>query len=70
MVNLNKLKGLLKENGYTYDKLADAMNITKRTIATRMTDGKFSVPQASKLIEILHLDKETANSIFFNGLIF
>jgi len=67
MTNMDKLRGKLVENRVTVDELADRMGVTRSTVYRKMsTNGdSFTVGEANKIVEILHLTSEEAVAIFF-----
>lgn len=66
MVRLDKLKGLLRENGYTYEKLTSILGMSMKTIYTRMKNGNFTIQEADKIKEICKIDNNTLMNIFFD----
>ena len=59
--NLNKLKGKIVENNYTYKALSKAMGITEMTLRRKMNNqnAEFYLEESKKLKDLLKLtDKE------------
>lgn len=71
MVNINKLKGKIIENGLTVETLADKIGIDRSTLYRRISSegGDFSIKEADKIVSILGLTCEDANAIFFNQFV-
>lgn len=66
MVNINKLRGKVVENGMKVSDLAEAMNIDRATLYRKLArDTSFSVEEANKIVEILGLSPSEAYEIFF-----
>lgn len=67
MINVNKLKGKIVENGKTQQEVAELIGIDRSTFYRKMKEGgNFSVGEASKMAEIIPLDNSEAIAIFFN----
>lgn len=71
MVNINKLKGKIVENGYNISVFAKMLNIDKATFYRKLAqDGEtFSVKEAGLICEKLKLKSDEAVSIFFSDLV-
>lgn len=67
MVNLNKLRGKIVENGYTIDSVAKKIGINKSTFYRKLNENgdNFSIREASAIVELLNLSAAEATSIFF-----
>lgn len=68
MVNVNKLRGKIVENGLTVEGVADLIGIDKSTIY-RKINGRgeaFTVREANLLCDALKLSKDEAVAIFFS----
>lgn len=67
MVNINKLKGKIVENGFTVEELADKTGIPRSRFSRRFSDGgsKFTVGEVKLISDALMLKVEDVNSIFF-----
>ena len=68
MINRNLLKSQMTLCGITGKDLADAQGWSSTT-AYRKINGKvaFTAPEIQVCVELLSLDSETANEIFFAG---
>ena len=65
-MNLNKLKGKMRENGYTYERIANKIGIKTTTMTFRMKGTKeFRQTEIKTLIEILGLSAKETMEIFF-----
>ncbi len=64
-MNINKLKGLFVEKGYTQQDIADKLGITPNTLRKRMREEVFNSDEINKLIEILDI-KEPMKIFFTN----
>ena len=67
-MNVLKLKGKMVEKGFAADSLAKAIGIDKSTFY-RKTEclKKFSVGEAQKIKEVLHLTDKEFMAIFFDS---
>ena len=68
MVNVNKLKGKIVEQGMNVEKLAKKIGIDKSTLYRKLQDEgeSITIKEASLIIEVLKLTAEEAHSIFFH----
>lgn len=68
MVNVNKLKGKVVENGMNITELADKVNIDKATMYRKLNvNGEsFTIKEADLIAKVLKLTLEEINSIFFS----
>lgn len=64
-MNINKLKGLFVEKGYTQQDIARELGITPNTLRKRMKEEVFNSDEINKLIEILEI-KEPMKIFFVN----
>lgn len=64
MCNVMKLKGKIVENGYNQESFAEAIGMSKATLIRRLADGNFTIGEASRIIDVLHLTKNEATEIF------
>ena len=71
MVNINKLKGKIVENGLTIDKLADLINIDRSTIYRKLSNKgeTFTIKEATMIAQVLHLSADDINAIFFDQIV-
>lgn len=67
MVNLNKLKGKIVENGYSIEAVAKRIGINKSTFYRKMNENgdNFSIKEANAIVELLKLSNSEAVAIFF-----
>jgi len=67
MVNRNLLLSQMALKGISTKNFADAQSWSKTT-AYRKINGQtaFTAPEIQKCVELLELDTQTANDIFFN----
>ena len=68
MVNVNKLKGKIVEQGMNVEKLAKKIGIDKSTLYRKLqNEGEsITIKEANLMIEALQLTAEEAHSIFFH----
>ncbi len=68
MVNIDKLRGVMREKRETVETLADAIGIDRATLYRRFNNGgdSFTVKEVSSIASCLNLDAKTAVDIFFN----
>lgn len=68
MVNINKLKGKIVENGVTLEKLAAEIGMDRATMYRKIKAGgeNFSIKEADLIVKSLRLNKEDAVNIFFS----
>lgn len=67
MVNVNKLRGLMVEHGYTYQEVAEKLQISRHTLYSKMKTGNFSSGEMSALVRILAIKDPV--EIFFAELV-
>lgn len=65
MVNTNKLKGKMRECGITQSFMASELNVTEKTMNTKINKGIFKTDEIDKIMSVLNLSKEEAMKIFF-----
>ena len=63
MVNTNKLRGLIVENGLSQGDVAKAIGITPKAFYVKMKNGVFKTNEAEKMIKLLHIKNPA--EIFF-----
>ena len=68
MVNINKLKGKVVENGVTLERLAAEIDMDRATMYRKIKAGgeNFSIKEADLIVKSLRLNKEEAVNIFFS----
>lgn len=64
MVDLDRLKDVIKESGMTYKAIGEKSGIEPYTLARRLVDGKFTADEILGLSKALHLKKSERNAIF------
>lgn len=64
-MNINKLKGLFVEKGYTQQDIARELGITPNTLRRRMKEEIFNTDEINILIEILEI--KDPMEIFFTN---
>lgn len=69
MVNVNKLRGMIKEKGTSQGKLALDMGINPSTFSYKINSGKFTIEEADTIAMILKLTYSEATAIFFSQYI-
>lgn len=66
MVDLNKLKDTIQDNGLKLCYIAEKLGLTRYGLHKKMTgETQFLVSEIATISEILHLDASTRDSIFF-----
>lgn len=63
MVDTNKLRGIIAENGKTQSDVAKMIGITPKTFYTRMDRGVFGSDEIQIMIDKLHI--QNPMDIFF-----
>lgn len=68
MVNINKLRGKIIENGLSVKDLADKLEMDRSTLYRKMNSegDTMTISDAEKISKILDLSLEEVNSIFFS----
>lgn len=67
MVNTNKLKGKIVENGKTVTELADDIGVDKATLYRKLNNpGTITLREADAIVKSLSLTSEDAIAIFFS----
>lgn len=65
VVNSNKLRAKMIEQGYSVGTISESLGINQATLYRKMDSGNFTIKEAKDLAKILHLDKDEVNAIFF-----
>jgi predicted transcriptional regulator len=67
MININKLKAVLVEQGHNIEYLAESIEIPVSTLYRKLqNDGtKLTIKDAQKIANCLNLSKDDINAIFF-----
>lgn len=63
MINTDKLRGIIAENGLSQKDVAKAIGITPKTFYDKMQKGVFGSDEIDVMIEYLHIDDPA--TIFF-----
>lgn len=68
MVNVNKLKGKIVENGTNVSELAEHIGINSSTLYRKLKTNceDMSIGEVSRIIEALKLTPREVSEIFFN----
>lgn len=68
MINVNKLKGKIKEMESTQEILADEIGINKSTLYRKFKSGgdTFEIWEIHKIVDALKLNDDEIKDIFFN----
>ncbi|MEC1024399.1 helix-turn-helix domain-containing protein [Bacillus paralicheniformis] len=68
MVNVNKLRGKIVENGMSIGELAKKIGIDRSTFYRKLNSNgeTFSIKEANLICDVLGLTSEEATVIFFN----
>lgn len=68
MVNVNRLKGKIVENGMNIGDLAEKIGVDRATMYRKIKSRgeSISIGEANKIIDVLGLSIDEANSIFFD----
>ena len=71
MINVNKLKGKIVENGMTVSSLAEKIGIDKATLYRKLNNNAeaLMLKEASAIVDILHLSIDEATAIFFSQFV-
>ena len=64
--DFSKLLGRIKEYGYTQERLAEEIGMTKTTISLKLNNkANFTQPEMEKIRKVLHIDIEEMGVYFF-----
>ncbi len=68
MVNINKLKGKIVENGLTVEALAEKLGVDRSTLYRKLSaEGEtFTIKDANMICKALDLNIQEATAIFFS----
>lgn len=71
MVNINKLKGKIVENGLSIGKIADSIGINTATLYRKLAKngGDLKAQEIDQMIQLLKLDPNEVISIFFAQIV-
>lgn len=56
MVNANELKGAMVRKGFTQKQVAEKLNITPRTLSTKLRKGVFGSDEIELLMSLLEIN--------------
>lgn len=67
MSNINKLRGLIVEKGFTLDRLAIETGINRSTLYRRLKEGgaEFTLEEIQSIRRVLGMTDEETKAIFF-----
>lgn len=68
-VNVDKLRGVLAEKRMTPLGLSKRLGISHTAMYQKMENGKFSLEEANKIIDILELPQKIAVQIFLPAVL-
>ena len=63
MINTNKLRGVIAENGLSQADVAKSIGITPKTFYEKMSRGIFGSDEIETMVDLLHIEDPVA--IFF-----
>jgi len=67
LTNTRKLKALLVEYGFTQGDVAKKLGITEQSFNAKLNNRKeFKATEIKVLVEVLNIETEAINDIFFN----
>ena len=69
MLNVQKLKGKIVENGKTIEGVSADIGISPSTFYRKMNNNSFEIGEADKLVRILGLSCSEATAIFFSQVV-
>lgn len=71
MVNINKLKGRIVEQGFSVASLARLVAIDRATFYRKMAGNgeTFTIREVAKIAKALNLTKDELNAIFFGSVV-
>ena len=66
MVNVKKLRGKMVELDINVDRLATEIEVNTATLYRKIDSGNFTVKEAQRIADVLGLNKDELNAIFFS----
>ena len=66
MINANKLRGRVVENGLTMRALAARLGVNESTLYRKLQNSGFTIHEAQEIAKILNLSAEDVVAIFFS----
>lgn len=64
MINANKLRGRVVENGLTMRALAAKLGVNESTLHRKLQNSGFTIREAQEIAKVLNLSAEDAVAIF------
>lgn len=68
MIDRYKLKGKIAEKQKTQKEVADALEISEKSLYNKLNSGIFTTEEMKKLIKVLRLTKREAIDIFLREI--
>ena len=65
MLNCNKLKGKIVENGMSIVEISEILGINPATFYRKLKQNSFEIREADIIVNVLNLSSNEATSIFF-----
>ena len=71
MVNIDKLRGAMRERRISVEELAAAIGIDDSTLYRRLSDNgeTFTIKEVDKIVKSLDLPVDVATAIFFSSVV-
>lgn len=71
MVNVNKLRGKMVEQGVKVDAVAESLAVSRSTFYRKLEGdgGAFTIKEVSIIAKLLQLELAELNSIFFSEIV-
>ena len=63
MIAVNKLRGIIAENGMSQKQVASELEMSEKTFYNKMKKGVFGTDEVERMVDILHI--ESPADIFF-----
>lgn len=64
--DFNKLRGIIKEKGFSESEFAKKLNISKESFSRKLNSlSRFNADEIKKMIEILNVESQFVYDIFF-----
>ena len=63
MIAVNKLRGIIAENGMSQKQVASELGMSEKTFYNKMKKGVFGTDEVERMVDILHI--ENPADIFF-----
>ena len=57
MINANLIRAKIVENGMTQQQVAKAIGMSAKTFSIKMSNGKFGLDEAERLIKLLKIEE-------------